>query len=88
MYRRVDSIFRQREMNAFAVLLMSLLLMSLLVVSAAASGGQHCASEYRLASITIERAIGIPGCVRRYMLIAIADRFSYKSADRMSLINY
>ena len=49
MYRRVDSIFRQREMNAFVVLLMSLLLMSLLVVSAAGSGGQHCASKYRLA---------------------------------------
>ena len=50
-------------MNAFVVLPMSLLLMSLLVVSAAASGGQHGASEYRLAlsqSITIERVLGIP----------------------------
>ena len=35
-------------MNAFVVILMSLLLVSLLVVSVAASGGQHCASEYRL----------------------------------------
>ena len=74
-------------MNAFVVILMSLLLVSLLVVSVAASGGQHCASEYRLVKYN-HRAVSIPGCARRYMLIAIADRFSYKSADRMSLINY
>ena len=39
--------FRQRKMNVFVVILMSLLLVSLLVVSAAASGGQHGASELR-----------------------------------------
>ena len=51
--------FFAREMDAIVVLslLMSLLLVSLLVVSAAASGGQHGASEYRLAlsqSITVD----------------------------------
>ena len=39
--------FCQRKMNVFVVTLMSLLLVSLLVVSAAASGGQHGASELR-----------------------------------------
>ena len=39
--------FCQRKMNVFVVILMSLLLVSLLVVSAAASGGQHGASELR-----------------------------------------